>query len=797
MLPAHLARENNYSWGVDMRHFRCRVLLVGCGALSLQLLATAGYGQTPASGEGIQEIVVTANKREELLTNVGLTVTALSADELAARKVTSLADIAEAVPGLSLSVGPTNAPVLTLRGVGFYDRTLAAIPSVSLYLDEMPLSYAALASQTAFDLERIEVLKGPQGTLFGQSSTGGAINYIAAKPTQHFEEGGDITYGRFNTAEGNFYVSGPVSQDVEARFAFHVIRADDWQQSYVRDDSVGKTESYAARFLMNWHPADTLHLQLNVNGWQDKSDPEVPQLISVAPQFPATANPSLLSQPLAPDDPRAAEWSPQYRSQADNRLWNISLRGDLDLTSDITLTSLSSYIDYQQSIVPGGDGVTAAVNDIEFIDGYLKTFSQELRLANGGSDRLRWVVGGDYNRNRTYENDLVDFSEASSAPIYNISINGVRGTQDVTNYAGFANLDFDLAPTVIVKAGARYTESVNKAVLCAYDGGDGNVDALFTSIGRGFPGNANRPALTLDQCFTLLAENGNYGGPPYRDTLKENNVSWRGGVDYKPANNTLLYVNVSKGYKAGSFPITPTGFERQFQPVTQESVLAYEGGFKIGLFDRKLQIDGAAFHYDYVNKQVIAEIIDPLFGALNALVNIPKSTVTGAELSLTWAPVEGLTIQPEFLYTDAKVTQYVGVSGTGQVANFAGSEIPFSPTWQLSTNIDYKVPLNTPWQPFVGSTVSYRSSTDSIVGGEQPYPLVLRGDQYPFIIDGYALVDLRAGAQSADGKYRVSVWGKNVLNKLYAQNAYITYDDAVRLAGRGSMWGITFGFKFN
>ena len=755
---------------------------------------------SPTSDAGLQEIVITANKREQSLNSVGLTVTALSADALAERKLTTLADIAEAVPGLSLSPGPTGAPVLTLRGVGFNDRTLATIPSVAIYLDEAPLPFAPMATQTAFDLERIEVLKGPQGTLFGQSSTGGAINYIAAKPTDEFRAGTDISYGRYNTVESNAYVSGPLSDTVKARVAIHDIHGDDWQQSFTRDDTLGKTDAYAGRFLLDAQPFERLRLQLDINGWRDRSDPEAPQVVADTPQITSMGPLPFESVPLTPQNPRAADWTPSIRPRGDKRLWSTNLRGDLGLTQDLTLTSLTTYTDYEQNVVPGGDGFALNVNDVNRDNGYLKSLSQELRVANSSADRIRYVIGGTYDRNRTFEDTATSYQDGSSAALAGFYYIAARGTENMRSYAGFGNIEADITSMVTLKGGVRYTDNRNDANICAYDPGVAGsypFDAYFTNLSRLFSGNPNFPALTPSDCVELLNMPGGHeaSGPPFRSTLAENNVSWRTGVDFKPAPGALLYVNVSKGYKAGNFPVGPLGFQAQLEPVTQESLLAYEGGFKLGLLDRRLQVNGAVYYYDYTNKQQYAKIIDPIFAAIDALVNIPKSSVKGAELEVTAVPVNGLTLDGQVLYTDAKVDKFVGINGAGQAANFAGTQLPFVSTWQLIGSTEWKLPVGWHWRPFVGGNINYRSSASATIGSELALAAVTLGPPNPFIIHPYTLVDLRAGVETTDGRYRVSIFGKNVFNKLYAQNQYITYDNVVRLAGPGATWGVTLAVK--
>lgn len=171
--------------------------------------SSAGLSATDPSAAG--ENIVTANKREQNLSKVGLSISALGAADLASRRISNVADLAQATPGLVFAPTPDSTPVYTLRGVGFFESSLAAYPDVSLYLDQAPLSLPAMAALTAFDLERVEVLKGPQGTLFGNNATGGAINFVAAKPTHEISAGAEIGYARFNTVDVAGYVSGPIT----------------------------------------------------------------------------------------------------------------------------------------------------------------------------------------------------------------------------------------------------------------------------------------------------------------------------------------------------------------------------------------------------------------------------------------------------------------------------------------------------------------------------------------------------------------------------------------------------------
>ena len=204
-------------------------LFLGGVAFTAMIAATPALAQGAASDGAdvsIGEIIVTAQKRSESLSRVGLTITAMTGDALAQQGINSVQDLTTVVPGFSFSATQTSTAVYTLRGVGFYETALAGYPAVSVYVDEVPLPFPALTTMAAFDLERVEVLKGPQGILFGQNSTGGAINYIAKKPGQDLDYGFSATYGRFNQADLEAHIGGPLSDTLSGRLAVRMERAD-------------------------------------------------------------------------------------------------------------------------------------------------------------------------------------------------------------------------------------------------------------------------------------------------------------------------------------------------------------------------------------------------------------------------------------------------------------------------------------------------------------------------------------------------------------------------------------------
>jgi iron complex outermembrane recepter protein len=763
----------------------------------------AARPEAPQTGN-IGEIVVTAQKREQSINKVGLTITAIGSDLIKERKISDLAQLAEAVPGLSFTNSANGTPVYTLRGIGFYETSLAAYPAVSVYLDQLPLSFPALTRHSTYDLERVEVLKGPQGTLFGQNATGGAINYIAAKPTDHFTAGVTASYGSFNAVNAEGYVSGPIAEGLTGRIAGRIERADGWQESNSRPgDRLGKVRNYMGRVILNYAPGGPLHLSLNVNAWQDKSDTQAPQFIGISPQYPGFLSPLITIDQVSPQSPRAADWTPGIPF-ANNKLIQAGLRTDYDLTDDIMLTSLTSYVYYKQRQGDEGDGLPVESLDLTQDLGRIHSFSQEVRLANKGSDRFRWVVGGNYERSRVWQQVHLSYPDSSAnqvlAPIgYPIVAGIYTSNQLMRNYAGFANGEYDIIPKLTLKAGIRYTEADRKADIC--NASDGPPYIIGNFIYDAVLGGINGPYLPGD-CFSINDQATAIGGVepghsgPYRANLDQHNVSWRVGADWKPTNQMLLYANISKGYKAGSFPTLSATTFTQNLPVVQESVMAYEAGYKVSLLDRKLQFNGAIYYYDYKNKQLRSKTIDPTFNLLDILVNIPKSNVKGAEVELIGHPFGGLTIDVAATYTDAKVNRFTGTNAGGVTTNFDGAQIPYTPKWQFSINPDYKFKVSEGLTAFLGASVSYRSKTYAVIGGDinpagaiSPY-----GELYR--IRSYTLVDLRAGVSTPDDKWRFEAYGKNVFNKYYWNNVVAAYDTIGRYAGMPATWGLSVSHKF-
>ena len=286
--------------GLHYALFSTSAMLSASAHANSDVVSTAP-GQGPNTNLDSGEIVVTAQKRSERLSDVPLSITAATGAQLVKQGINNPADLTKIVPGFTYQQSAVGVPIYAIRGIGFYNTFLGVTPTVTVYLDQVPLPYSVMAAGAGLDLERVEVLKGPQGTLFGQNSTGGAISYIAAKPTRELHAGFNVTYGRFNQLDVDGFVSGPLSNTLSARLFVRNETRGNWQRSDSRygapvtisptllprlDDTLGKRSFRAARFLLDWAPSDRLKFELGLNGWRDTSDTQAQQFQEYVPSIP-------------------------------------------------------------------------------------------------------------------------------------------------------------------------------------------------------------------------------------------------------------------------------------------------------------------------------------------------------------------------------------------------------------------------------------------------------------------------------------------------------------------------------
>lgn len=790
-----------------MRHIKFLLLASACaGVHPASALAQTEPASDAAleasrsdSSDKIADIVVTAQKRSERLNDVPMSVSAATGETLVNRGISDTMDLGKLVAGFKASISNALTPVYTLRGIGLYESGLASSPAVSVYVDEVPLPYPVMTKAAGLDVQRVEVLKGPQGTLFGQNSTGGAVNYIAAKPTDEFKAGGNLTFSRFDKIEADGFVSGPLSETVRARIAARAISGGAWQKSVSRPgDTLGDQRQLQGRLILDWTATSRLNFSLALAASRDNSDTIAGQLIDVTFAVPSRAEPSTLLSltPLSGTDARAADWTAKFSNQARDRFYQGALRSEFEISDAVSLVSITDYakqlvrrdIDY--------DGSTAVITQVA-ADGRIGFFNQELRLV-GSTPKLKWILGASYDHANVQDHYIYDVGESSTVqplpflPPYRLT--GVDLDQKIDTYAAFGNASLNLTDRITANAGVRYTKADRRGTNCSSDPDPAQpltaqfngLQQLFISLGaKTTPFSAIPPG----GCIALTPAPDLSPAGPVALTLKEDNISWRLGLDYKTDGGTLIYGNVSRGYKAGVISPLAAVLTSTVQPIKQEKVDAYEIGMKIPLADRRLQLNAAAFYYKYTNKQLRGRFLDPIFALLETLQNVPQSRIWGLEAEMTARPTRGLNLSMNATYLNTKITDtFQTFNAQGAFGDFEGSRLPYTPKVSLVADAEYEHPVGPNLEIFGGGSVTYNSATNTT--------FVTNSLGAPFYnLNSYALVDLRLGVGASDGSWRAQVFGRNITNKFYVVNASNSNDVTARFPGMPATYGITLSFR--
>ncbi|WP_374525873.1 TonB-dependent receptor [Sphingopyxis sp.] len=785
----------------------------------------------PAAETG--DIIVTAQRRAESINDVGMAIQAVDGDTLEALRVTDVRDLTAVAPSFTVSQSYQGVPTYTLRGIGFNTINLSSTSTVGTYVDEVAYAYPIMNTGPVMDLERVEVLKGPQGTLYGRNTTAGLINFITAKPTDTFEGGISADIGNYQTWNLAGHVSGPLGEGIAARIAFRSENSDKgWQVSNSRGERQGKVDKLGIRGSLAIDPAAGTHFDLSVTWWQNKSDTVVGQGIGFTPATdPVTGtsnsrffNARGLATYLAnnfPTKASQADWAPYAQRAADigtglgldgplaedNRFLGLKLRWDQDLGDTMKLVSLTSYNDFRRNALSDWSGAPFEVL-LQNTVGRIKSFAQDVHI-EGESGPVTWLVGGYYandriidsNRTMLGQNANVGLIRAAGAPLLASPIFNSNGytlaelSQAFRTYEDFghirtktwsifANADWELSDQFKISGGLRYTEDKQRYNGCSRDF-NGNMLPNVNVVNRALylqTYGVLAPQITRGQCNTFDPVTGTFG--EVRSTLDENNVAWRVALDWSPNTDTLVYASVSRGYKSGTTPINAANLARQNAPVTQEKLTAYEVGLKATLADRAVQANLSAFYYDYADKQISTYFADPIYTALSRLDNVPKSKAYGVEGELTVRPATGVTLSANGLWLKTRIDNYNGTNAAGQPQNFDGAEFIYSPEFQGSLTLAYDTPVSDSLSLTGAVAARYQSKSNTIFEDLDLYK-----------VKAYGTVNASLGLKSESG-WSVSLWAKNLFNSYYWSAVASNANVVVRFPNAPRTYGLTLGFDF-
>lgn len=789
---------------------------LSCRAMfGMLLVAPASWAQSvPSASESdspLIEIVVTAQKRAEGINRVPLTVQAFSGDYLNQAGVSDASQLVQLTPGLNFARSGSNTPILTLRGVGFNTPNLSSTSPVGVYADEVAYAYPYMANGPIFDLERVEVLKGPQGTLYGRNTTGGLINLIAAKPTDVLSGGASAELGNHETRNLEGFISGPIGDQWGFRLAGRWEKSDEgWQQSVTRDDRLGKKDKLGLRGILSGQPTEDLELDVIANYWRDQSDTIAGQAVRLIPNTSGFVQPGVAESVRTDWGAGRADWDPSGVApdplEVDSDFFSISSKLSWALSDHISVISLTAYNDLQRRDANDVDGTPIQVFSYT-ADGEVKSFSEELRLA-GEYDRLNFILGGYYAHDkikdyqygsydktsvlaflRFLSQNIIDPTNALYTPeqyadgfrVFSLNLDQTGRSASI-----FGNASYDATSKLKLTAGARYTRDKLEAFGCSRDL-NGNTlpvwntavrGAIFVTTGR-FPPNPVVPngCLSYKDDYSDTVD-------PNRPSLEESNVAGRLSAQYQTDGGDLFYATVSRGFKSGAFPLIPSNTERQLLPAKQERVMAYEVGAKT-TFARQLTLNAATFYYDYTDKQLFSEVPDIVFTTLTRIVNIPRSRVYGAEVEFAWQSPIGLQPRLGASYTDSKVREYDGFARSGQPLDFRGARFSNTPEWQLSGALSYDGDVSALLGVRGNINFNYQSSTSSSLIGEAGYE-----------IDAYTTVNASVALYSAQRGWEVGAFAKNLFNENYWTSANYYADVVYRVPGQTRTFGLTLGYRF-
>ena len=734
------------------------------GAAVAVLVLAAGAAQAAESNvTELEAITVTAQKRAQDTLDVGLNVAVVSGSELQARRVTQVTDLATFTPNVDIKENmPGILPVVSIRGVGLNDFSATNNPSAGVYVDEVYLSSLALMNFDLFDLDRMEALKGPQGTLYGRNSTAEAINDLTAKPTFGGMEGRIAgSYGNYKTADLDGAVNLPVSDTVAIRLAGKIVSQDEgYFFNRVKNSDIGRRDVQMGRAQLRWKPNADLDVLLKVEVQKVRSEVGAPEFFGLLkpPGAPASlvcpgssGCTDFLGYRDTDGDPFKGDWSVNPAYDVDQRAATLRVNQDLGWA---TLTSVTGWLGFKRQW--GADTDAGPFRETDFIEhDRIDQISQELRLS-GATPTNDWLVGVFASRDRvkmSYDGSLQDLFNTKTLS---------TADQVSKSAAAFGNVEHRLGGGLSLVAGLRYTWETKSDV--------GGTSDLVS--------NCPVSLLTLAPC----------GSPPIplatvNTSIDDTNWSWKVGLNWKPNPTTLVYGSISQGVKSGGFFSGVATNSGQLKPYEPETLIDYEIGVKQRLPSVGLSWSGSLFYYDYSDVQTF--IRDTSGGLpIQRLGNVDTAKIYGLHLDLTWSPpaVEGLDLVAGLGLLHTELGAFA--SSSGAVAK--GNEMPDAP--KVSFN------LSAAYTRDVGHGLQARVQVDGRYADEM-FKDALND---PLIATpSYWVWNARASLMSGKD-WDVAVWVKNLADERYVTQGVnqLALGYGFRVYGAPRTYGVSFSKAF-
>jgi iron complex outermembrane receptor protein len=713
-------------------------LLTVLAAASLPAPATAQQAaQASASSPVIDEIIVSARRRgDENLQDVSIAVSAFSGETLRESGIVDFAEIAARTPSFTFQEQIGNQQEVIVRGIGTLRLTgSAAEPSVGTFIDEVYIGRRGTATPPIFDLERAEVVRGPQGTLYGKNVVGGAVNLITARPSQEFSGRASISYGQYDALGGQdmygveAYVTGGLSDKVAGRLAAQYRENDGYSYNILRDEELDDNESFAVRGSLLFEPSNQLELRLtadfshNEGGGQSRKpvdDPTIPGLGAALGGGLLSPNPRISESP----------WS-QFE---DRDVFGLIARADYKLQSGPTLTYLAAYRDGDFSGRYSLVGIASPPSLTDAANGQTETYegiTQDLRISSPDGP-MRWVGGLYYLREET---KVIDNSIATSFLAEGGEPGGIGDILDgefiydqtnvTTSYAVYGELNWDFAENLTLTAGARYT----------WD--DKDYDHRTECLDYG-----------LEPDFIICLA-------PLEDELWDITTSedWseftpKLGLDWRVSVDALLYISAAKGFKGGGWQGKPGTEAAALVSYDPETAWTVEAGAKTEWAEQRVRVNLALFYTKFDDLQV--EQLDDE-GLTLIIDNAADAEIQGLEVEAVLAPTPALQFWFSGSYIDSEYKDFLDASGGDR----SGNTLARTPEFMFNVGTSYETQVGDAL--LLRGRVEYSWQDDMFWGVENT---VFEGS--------YGLLDARISLGSSDGRWQAALYGKNLTDELYS-----------------------------
>lgn len=682
----------------------------GASALVLAACGLADGAWAQQAGV-LEEVVVTAQRRSENLQDTAVAVSALTAQTIQNAGIGRMEDASNALPNVYIAPRDLRTTAISIRGISADLNNPGLDQSVGVYVDGVYMGRAATINSNLFDLERIETLRGPQGTLYGRNTIAGAVNILTRKPTSDPRAAASLSYGSDNATRGNAVIAGPLSGQLAASLALSVDRRDGLVDNVATGTKLDDINSVGARLALAFTPGEDWDFTFRADGSRDRTH---------SGAYDVLANGAFAGTPFAdasPTDRRVA----QSTDTTQNRdIFGAS--GELTWrVAGGTLTSISAFRGYDWNNIQDNDYTVLDLLDTGIREHQTQT-SQELRFASDPAGRFSYVAGLFYYFQQLKTTSLVFVGpDLGIYPTRQTAT--IQADVDTTSYAAFGRGAYRLGDTLTLAAGLRYTNESK------------SLD--FRQIGDPFQVIAGNVApRTIDR--------------------SEDNLSPSLSVEWRPRPKLLAYATFSQGYKSGGFNVfsVTAKDDAAYRP---ETVNNYEAGLKSEFLDSRLRVNAAVFYMDYQDLQQNQLIATGSGIARFQTSNAAEAHSQGIELEVSAAPTESLQLTATYGYLDASFDSYPNATAKG--ADYTGHRLPLAAKTSFSAAAEWTHPIADSLEVFARVEASYRSR-------------IYFASDNAFSDPSLTLINARAGIGPQDRRWRATVWGRNLADKDYAINRF-------------------------